>query len=173
MLLPLGGSAVAADLGSRLNLDPGERLAGDAAEKGLAAQRARGGSCVTGEGAVLECPKSGGPSCGSEKVAACRCIETTAKTWTAISACVEPSLERPEGASGPPSKGAKASDPRKRVAFAGCNGGTCNTSSGLQLSCPTSGGPGCDGEEVCLCGCTQRSNGGWSTSNACVLVSDL
>jgi hypothetical protein len=62
----------------------------------------------------------------------------------------------------------------KRLAAApGCNGGSCTTSSGLGLTCPASGGPSCDEEDVCLCECAQRTNGSWSTNNACVPVWEL
>jgi hypothetical protein len=83
-------------ISAQLILEPGEELSGDDApaggmEKGAAtAKRANGGSCVTGAGAVLQCPKNGGPRCGSGKAAVCRCLELTNKTWTAVSACTKP-----------------------------------------------------------------------------------
>ena len=49
-----------------------------------------------------------------------------------------------------------------------CNGGSCATTGGTVLNCPTSGGPVCKAHEVCTCTCVLNTDGTWSPKNQCV-----
>ncbi len=55
---------------------------------------------------------------------------------------------------------------------AACNGGTCQRKNGDMLSCPTSGGPICDDEQVCICQCLKVGNT-YTAANRCVDKDDL
>jgi hypothetical protein len=60
------------------------------------------------------------------------------------------------------------SDLLKRTALADpCGGGSCQTSGGMILSCPTSGGPTCTSSQICGCQCGRSSLGGWTSANVC------
>lgn len=50
----------------------------------------------------------------------------------------------------------------------GCNGGTCQSSTGTTLSCPTSGGPTCNTDQTCECYCNKHNDGSVSAVNRCV-----
>ena len=48
-----------------------------------------------------------------------------------------------------------------------CNGGSCLTSNGTRLDCPTSGGPTCEEGEACTCRCIRLPNGTYTAANHC------
>lgn len=49
-----------------------------------------GGSCESGTGHVLDCPKTGGPNCKSDEVCTCQCFKnTTTGTWYSKNVCVK------------------------------------------------------------------------------------
>ncbi len=48
------------------------------------------GSCETGTGHVLNCPKTGGPNCKSDEVCTCQCFKNaTTGTWYSKNVCVK------------------------------------------------------------------------------------
>lgn len=49
-----------------------------------------------------------------------------------------------------------------------CNAGSCQSPVGVELSCPTSGGPECDKKECCQCKCVVNDNGTVNPTNTCV-----
>ncbi|MGB0513907.1 MAG: hypothetical protein ACPGJE_03600, partial [Wenzhouxiangellaceae bacterium] len=54
------------------------------------------------------------------------------------------------------------------IAVGACNGGTCRTSDGDTLSCPSSGGPSCNSGQSCVCTCRVNDDGSAFAVNRCV-----
>lgn len=54
------------------------------------------------------------------------------------------------------------------IAVGACNGGTCRTSDGDTLSCPSSGGPSCNSGQSCVCTCVVNDDGSAFAVNQCI-----
>lgn len=53
------------------------------------ADACNGGTCTTDNGTILECPKSGGPTCKDDEECICKCIENDDETWSAVNRCIK------------------------------------------------------------------------------------